>query len=143
MAGLGNRQGAETLNHILGKSPDTTPAGVVWVSLHTGDPGEDGQTANEATGAGYARVSTVAVDWDVADDSTSPATTQNASVIQFPLATGDWSGAVDFTFFAIWDDASLSAEANYIATGPITTPKSVESGDQIEFANGVLTWTIN
>ena len=36
--GWGKRVQKEMQNHQRGKTPDTTPAGIVWSSLHTADP---------------------------------------------------------------------------------------------------------
>lgn len=144
MAGLGNAMGGNALNWILGNTPAVTPAGVIWVSLHTADPGEEGQAGNEATGTGYAAVATTDVDWDDATTSADPATTQNTNVIQFPQAgAGGWSGGTEFDWFGIWNHATLRAAANYIAAGPIGVPKNVLEDDQLEFAVGVLGWSID
>ncbi len=42
--GLGKRQIASALNFIFGGSVQDTPAGVVFVGLSVGDPGDDGQS---------------------------------------------------------------------------------------------------
>lgn len=64
----------------------SSPLASLYVSLHTGDPGEAGnQTTNECAYTSYARV---AVDrdtggWTVTNNSVSP-----AADITFPMATG-------------------------------------------------------
>lgn len=143
---LGNRQSAESLNHILGKTPDTTPAGIVYISLHTASPGDDGQTSNEATGTGYARITTAATDWDAATTA-NPAVTQNANELAFALAGGDWSAGADFTHFAVWSSLAGTLEADFIADAEITilgvpAPRAVLSGDEVKFAVGALEWSM-
>jgi len=142
MSGYGRRQASETLNHLFGKTPDTTPAGVLYVSLHTGDPGEDGQTANEATGSGYARVLTAATDWNAATLA-DPSVADNANPIAFPAATGDWSAGADMTHFGLWNHLTLGAEANFIGSGSLTVAKPVLNGDTASFAAGAFQFTLD
>lgn len=125
------------INWAAGKVPADTDDGIWWVSLHTGDPGDDGQTSNEATGTGYARVSTVAADWNVATDAT-PSVLDNANAATFPTAGGDWSSAADQTHFGLWNNVSASAEANYIGRGLLTTAAPVLSGQTPNFPAGAL-----
>lgn len=64
----------------------TGPLTHLWVSLHTGSPGEAGnQTTNETAYTGYGRVSVVrsASGWTVTDNSVSP-----AANIEFGECTG-------------------------------------------------------
>lgn len=139
---LGKRVCRELLNHLFGKTPDTTPAGVVYMSLHTGDPGEDGQAGNEATGTGYARVSRAATDWDVATDA-DPSVLDNATEIAFPQAGGDWSAGADFTHVGIWTHASNATEAEYVGACALTTAKPVLNGDTLSIAAGSLTISLD
>ena len=39
--GIGRRAISEALNNIFGKTPNTTPAGVLFVALFVGDPGDE------------------------------------------------------------------------------------------------------
>jgi hypothetical protein len=142
MAGsLGKRVCKEVLNHLLGKTPDTTPAGVVYLSLHTAHPGEDGQTSNEATGTSYARVSRAATDWNAATNA-DPSVATNATSAAFPAsgtAGGDWSSGTAFTHVGIWAHPTLTTEANYIGAAALAgTPGPVLSGGTLTIAAGQL-----
>ena len=136
--GIGKRQMGELHNHLFGKTPDTTPAGVLYVSLHTASPGEDGQTSNEATGTGYARKSTAASDWSAATNA-DPTVTKTGVAITFAAAGGSWSSGATFTHFGLWAHASSTTEANFVGWGTLSVGKVVASGDIPSFAIDALT----
>ena len=135
--GFGKRQIRSMINWAAGKVPADTDAGVWFVSLHTGDPGDDGQTANEATGTGYARVSVLAADFNVATDAT-PSVLDNVNAITFPTAGGDWSTAANQTHFGLWNTLAGTPEADYIGRGLLTTAAPVLSGQTPNFPAGAL-----
>ena len=135
--GFGKRQIRSMINWAAGKVPADTDAGVWWVSLHTGDPGDDGQTANEATGTGYARVATTAATWGVATDAT-PSVMSSILAVVFPTAGGDWSAAANQTHFGLWNSLTLTTEAAYIGRGILTTAAPVLSGQTPNFPVGAL-----
>lgn len=86
----------------------TSPLTNLYVSLHTGDPGEAGdQTTNEATYTSYARVAVArsGSGWTVTGNSVSPAAT-----IAFPTATG---GSETITHAAVGTDASGAGKLLY------------------------------
>jgi hypothetical protein len=99
----------------------SSPLTQLFVSLHTGDPGEAGtQTTNEATYTSYARV---AVDrdsggWTVTNNSVSP-----AANIDFPAATG---GSETITHFAI--GVATSGGSKILFKGTVTPNIAVSSG---------------
>jgi hypothetical protein len=138
--GFGKRQIRSMINWAAGKVPADTDSGVWWVSLHTGDPGDDGQTSNEATGTGYARVSVIATDFSVATDAT-PSVLANANPITFPTAGGDWSTAADQTHFGLWNHVTNTAEADYVGRGVLTTAAPVLSGQTPNFPAAALRMT--
>ncbi len=135
--GWGRRVQAEMQNHQLGKTPATTPLGVVWIALNTGDPGDDGQTSNEATGVGYVRVSTVAASWTVATLA-QPTVSSNIAVIIFAKAGGDWSSQVPMTHFSMWNHPTDTDEAAYMGRGLFTEAFPVLSGETPRFLIGSL-----
>jgi hypothetical protein len=139
---LGKRVDKELLNHLFGKTPDTTPAGVLYISLHTGDPGNDGQTANEATGSAYARVTTAATDWNAATNA-EPSVTTNANAITFPTATGNWSSGTNFTYIGIWKHLTNTGEADFIGRAALTVAKPVMNGDTLSIAAGSLSISLD
>lgn len=83
----------------------------LYVSLHTGDPGEGGdQTTNEAAYTSYARVAVArsGSGWTVTDNSVSP-----AANIDFPAATG---GSETITHFGVGTAASGAGKLLYKGT---------------------------
>lgn len=99
----------------------STTAGVLYVSLHTSDPGEGGdQTTNETAYGGYARQSVARSSgaWTVTGNSVSPAAT-----ISFPQAT---SGTATITHAGI---GTASAGAGVLLySGAVTPNISVSTG---------------
>lgn len=114
------------LDHVLGGGNYTRPA-TVYISLHTGDPGETG--ANEvASSNNYSRLA-------VTNDATSwPAAASGAKAngILFTFATpsGSW-GTVSFG--GMWDAAS---GGNFMMGGPLAVSKTINSGDPVTIPIG-------
>jgi len=108
----------------------------LYVSLHTGDPGEAGsQTTSECAYGSYARV-TVArsgVGWTVASN-----TATNAALIQFPQCS---SGSEVVTYVAIGTAASGAGQV--IVKGALSASLSVSSGIQPQFSAGELDFTLD
>ena len=97
----------------------SSSAGSLYVSLHTGDPGEAGsQTTSECTYGAYARVAVArsGAGFTVTNDSVSP-----ASIVAFPEAT---SGSETATHFGIGTDSSGAGTLLYKGT---VTPNIVIS----------------
>jgi hypothetical protein len=111
----------------------TTP-GVVYVGLHTADPGEAGNpTSNEATFIGYARAS-IARDtdeWTVTND-----TATNTNELAFAPCT---AGSSTVTHFSI-SDASSGA-GNWMLSGALGAPLNISAGITPRFAPAALTVT--
>ena len=116
----------EILDHIFGKGSYTPPT--IYVGLSTADPTDDGSGLAEPTGNAYARVSTLAADWNVASGSAL----DNANDITFPEATGSWG---TITHFALFDAAT---GGNMLAHGALSASKAIGSGDTAKFAAGDL-----
>lgn len=109
----------------------STTAGVLYVSLHTADPGETGsQNTSEATYTSYARVSVArsAGGWTVSGNNGS-----NAAAITFPAATG---GSNTITYFGIGTDSS--GAGNLLFKGALSASIAVSTGITPEFAIGDL-----
>ncbi len=136
-SGLGQRVIRELQNHLFGKAPDTTPAGVVFVTLFEGDPGVDGQGGTEANGAGFARVATTAATWNVATLA-DPSLTDNALAVLFATATGDWNAGADFDHFAIFTTLTGTTEADFVCRGELTTAQPVLNGQTPNFPPGSI-----
>lgn len=108
----------------------STTAGVFYVSLHTGSPGETGtQTTSESAYTSYARVSVArsAAQWTVASSIAD-----NDNAITFPACTGSTSTV---THFGIGSDASGVGNLNLFGT---TNSLAVSSGITPSFAAGTL-----
>ena len=96
-------------------------AGSLYVSLHTGDPGEAGdQTTSEAAYTSYARVAVArsGAGWTVTANSVSP-----AAAIEFPAATG---GTETATYFGVGTAASGAGKLLY--RGTISPTISISTG---------------
>lgn len=99
----------------------SSTAGSLYVSLHTGDPGEAGsQTTSECAYGSYARVAVArsGAGWTVSSNSVSPAAT-----ITFPEAT---SGTETATHFGIGTDSSGAGVLLY--KGTVTPNISIVTG---------------
>lgn len=117
------------LDYLFSKASYTQPT--IYVGLSTADPGEDASTLAEPSGSGYARVATVAGDWNAA--TLGVGTLTNANSITFPTATGSW-GTV--TYVCLFDAASGT---NLLGSGALTSGTSVSSGEIATFAAGAIT----
>jgi hypothetical protein len=109
-------------------------AGSLYVSLHTGDPGEAGdQTTSEATYTSYARVAVArsGAGWTVTAN-----TVDNAAAVTFPASTGTDN---TITYFGVGTAATSTGVLLY--SGVLDTPLSVTTGVTPEFAIGALNVT--
>lgn len=130
MAGLTDLYEQKVLDHIF-TDPAWTPATTLYIALSTTTPTEAAGNFTEPSGNAYARVSTVAADWNAAS-GTAPAIKDNGAVKTFPAATGSWGTVTHFGIF----DAS-TAGVLYL-WGALTTSKAIGSGDTASFAAGAL-----
>lgn len=109
----------------------SSPLTNLYVSLHTGDPGEAGnQTTSECAYTSYARVAVArsGSGWTVSGN-----TATNAALVQFPQCTG---GSESITHFAIGTAASSTGKVLY--KGALGSSLAVSSGIQPQFAAGDL-----
>jgi hypothetical protein len=108
-----------------------SPLTSLYVSLHTGDPGEAGsQTTSETSYTSYARVAVArsGAGWTVSSNNVT-----NAALIQFPQCTG---GSATITHFAVGTDSSGAGKVLY--KGALSASLAVSSGIQPQFAAGDL-----
>jgi len=121
-------------------SISSSPAGTLYLGLHTGSPEADGADEVTATSYGYARV-------DVGTSSNSGSAMfaydssnyrwDNQATIQFAQASGgDW-GTV--THAALWDSSS---SGNCIAYVQLASSTSITDGKQASFAANTLQFTV-
>jgi hypothetical protein len=109
-------------------------AGSLYVSLHTGDPGEAGtQATNECAYTSYARVAVArsGAGWTVAGNAVT-----NAALVQFPQCTG---GSETATYFAI--GTASSGAVKYLYSGALSASLAISSGIQPQFAAGEIDGT--
>lgn len=144
MAGKGNSnaigflemlfQAVQSVNFSTIMQNAASPATVLFVSLHTADPGAAGaQNTSEAAYTGYARVSVARTSggWTITSETIS-----NAATITFPACTG---GSETETFFGIGTAASGVGILLY--SGALTAGLAVSNGITPSFAAGALTIT--
>ena len=141
MAGLGQTTRADLLNLVFKGTALTgkaaAGAGTYYISPHTADPGEDGQTSNEVStsGTAYAAKATTSSDWSTAS-AASPAETSNANVLSYAQATGSGFGTV--THAALWNHATNRAAANFLGRGALGSSQAVAAGNTFSFPVGTL-----
>lgn len=112
----------------------SSPVTNLYVSLHTGDPGEAGsQTTSEATYTSYARVAVPRTSggWTVTNNQVV-----NTAEIVFPESTG---GSNTITHFAVGTASSGAGKVLY--KGALNQSLAVTSGIEPRFAAGGLVIT--
>lgn len=110
----------KVLLHVFGATAYTAPT-TLYVALFTTDPGEAG-TGTEVSGGSYAR-QTIA--FTVVDSLAS-----NTAAVEFPTATASWG---TITHAAVYDAVS---GGNLLASGALTTSKTIASGDVLRIPAG-------
>lgn len=105
----------------IADNASASPLANLFVSLHTGDPGEAGtQTTNECAYTSYARVTIARTSggWTVSGNSVSP-----VSAISFPACTG---GTETATHAAV--GVASSGASKILYKGAISPTISISSG---------------
>ena len=128
-----NNDNAANIGDATGLRGSST-AGSLYVSLHTGDPGEAGsQTTNECAYTSYARVAVArsGAGWTVSGNAVT-----NAALVQFPQCTGSSETA---THFAIGTASSGAGVLLY--KGALSASLAISSGIQPQFGAGDLDGT--
>ena len=139
MTAASNYLEEKTLKHILQNvstngAAYTAPTNL-YVSLHTGNPGEANDGANEISGSGYARELVTFGDVTTVADVCS--VSSNVTVT-FNQATSDYSA--DVTYIGIYDALTVG---NLMFYGALSTAKTVTSGDVFQINSGSLTITLD
>lgn len=136
MSGFGNTYRKAINEYIFRGGTGPAPATAVYISLHTGDPGADGQTANEVSGGSYARyAATCNTTFWAAATTADPSTIANNQAFTFTTATANW-GTV--THFGLWKDVSSTTAANFIGSAALTASQVINNGNTASFATGAL-----
>lgn len=133
--GLSNYVEAKVLDWVFKQTAFGSAPTVLYVSLHSADPGDTG--ASELSGNSYARAqlnpdtnNSTDVNWNAKGTSGQAATMSNKLDITFPTATGNWTTA---TYFGIWD---ASSSGNLLWSGAITGGLTVNNGNTAKFTAG-------
>lgn len=114
-------EGNAILNHML-REAAYTPAEALYLSLHTGDPGQNG--ANEVTGGSYVRQ---AITFDAADAKKC----ESSADIEF-----EGMPAATVTHVALWD---ADSSGNVKWAGGLAASKAVPAGETLRFKAGEVT----
>lgn len=122
----------ELLDHALAVGAWTMPT-AVYLALQNSSPTETGTTAFECTGGAYARQ---LVTFDAATDA-DPAATSNNADVTFPQATDNNWGTI--THIGVM---THSTTGSMVFHGPLTTQKTVCSGDTFKVPTGDLDITL-
>lgn len=103
----------------------------VYLSLHTGDPGDAGGSEVEAGGYSYARKEVVLEDWTTPSDKTVET---NKEV--------EWENLPDVTVshIGIWDQVS---DGNFLWSGELAESRSLTAGQHLRFKAGEITAEID
>lgn len=110
----------KVLGHVFGGAAYTAPT-TLYVGLFTSDPGEAG-AGTEVSGGSYARQT-------ITFTVTGSQASSNAAV-EFPTATASWG---TITYAAVYDAVS---GGNLLASGALTTSKTIDSGDVFRIPSG-------
>ena len=115
-----------------------------YIAAYTVAP-TDAAGGTEVTGGSYARVAIVSslANWagtqsagSTAASSGTGGQTSNNGAITFPAASANWGTVTAVGFF----DASTAG--NLLCYAPLSSSKTVNSGDTLTIAAGALTWTM-
>jgi hypothetical protein len=110
----------------------STANGNLFVALHTADPTETGDQANECTYTSYARVAVprTSAEWTVSGNSAT-----NANAVTFPQANG---GSETATHFSI---LTASTSGDMLFSNALTANLAISNGITPSFAASNLTVT--
>lgn len=112
-----------------------TALSTVYVSLHSGDPGTSGQNSNvQATITGVANRTPVVTSTFSAVGSAPGGGYQITNVNSVQITTNA-AGSATVTHFGVWD---ATTAGNFLASGSLTTPVDVVTGDTVQFNAGAL-----
>lgn len=124
MAELSDYLENKLLDHVLRGTSYSSPT-TVFVGLYTSDPGDD-NSGTECTGGAYARRQLSVT------TATAGIVTSSADVI-FPQATGSWG---TISHIGLLDAVTAG---NLLMHTPLTTSKTIDTGDIFKIASGSLT----
>jgi hypothetical protein len=115
------------INATVRATSNTSPS-TVYAALFTSDP-TDANTGTEVSGGSYARQS-------ITFGSPSNGVSSNTADLTFPTCTLTWG---TITHFGIYDALT---SGNLLYHAPLTTSKTISTGDNFKIATGNLTLTL-
>lgn len=116
------------LDHVLG-GPDYTRLATVYLALFS-TATTDAGGGTELTGGGYARIAVTnnATNWPAAAGGSK----SNGVAITFAAASGAWATATHFAIMSALTGGVM------LFHGPLTTSKTVASGETPRFSAGAI-----
>jgi hypothetical protein len=119
------------LDHSLGTTAFTAPTNV-YLSLHTGSPGDDDSGANEVStsGTAYGRQT-------LSFAAASGGSAATDATVTFSAATANWG---TISHIGVYD---ASTAGNLLYHGAVTTSKTIETGDTFQVSSGNLTISLD
>ena len=126
MAALSDYAENELLDHLLGTGVFTAPS-AVYLALYTAAPSDSGG-GTEVAGNGYSRQA-------VAFAAASGGSASNTSAESFTASGGNWG---EITHWGIFD---ASTSGNLLLHGALTSSRTINDGDTLDFAAGDITIT--
>ena len=130
----------QVINDILRTAPAAGSGArpsAVYVALATVTivESDTGSTITEPVGNSYARVQVTQA--DASWSAPSNGTTSNSSTIQFATPTGTWGTVVDFCL------VDASSGGNIIAFSALDTSRPIDTGADVNFPSGSLTFSVS
>jgi hypothetical protein len=128
----------------------TTPPTVWHASLHTGNPGDDGQTSNEVTvtTSGYGRFQMLgSPPWDITAygsvSNDAACTVTNDTALSFGPSAGANAAWGTITYVGLWEHTTTSTQAVYLGRAAASVSQAVSgAGVTITIAVGALAMSI-
>jgi hypothetical protein len=126
----------KVLNWFKGTSFPTALSNV-FVSIHTGDPGSLGTSSDVTTTVtgSATRTSVSSASFTAAGNASGGGREiTNTSVVQITTSATNVSTQT-ITHFGVWD---ASTGGNFLASGTLTSPVGVQTGDTVQFNIGAM-----
>lgn len=131
-----NRTNKGLLDTLFGKTSvfgALATAPTIHLAVSSTTPTAAGTNFTEPTTGSYARIATVAADWNTATDA-SPSILDNVNDEDFPAATADWDNS-PVTNIGLFD--ALTA-GNLLGFGLLSPSRDINSGDTLRIPAGGL-----
>lgn len=146
--GNGKLMRGSALEFAFGKTPATITPTTLFVSLHTGNPGDDGQTSNEVTTttSGYGRATLAPANWGAAVVGANDVavTISNTAAITFGPSSGANAAWGTITYLGVWKTSTGSVASDFIGRVQVLPNQIVSAaGQSVPFAIGAITFTDN